>query len=158
MIENSWTKLILLATAVAASCVLTGCGEETSSPEGACEAAALTASSSRLSPGDTVTISGARFFEDCYDSIAVAPDGSQSPAPGATPAARDDITVELVVGDGAVPLARVDAGPDGTFEIETVVPEDAPRGEAELRAVVLLEDGSQAIVGSSAEMESLEVG
>jgi hypothetical protein len=110
------------AAAIAASLLLTGCGD--SGAAAGCVGPQVEATPATLAAGDEVRVTGRWFFDDCYDTGQ----------PG-TPPATQDVELRLVTGGDPAQtfvLATVDADGEGRIDTAITLPDDVPAGPARI--------------------------
>lgn len=93
-------------------------------------------------PGDTVTVVGQYWGDDCYDT------GNQPAGEGVLGLPRTGIVVVFVQGGTETIVARGDADTEYQFRVDVVVPETAVSGQARLVARVGDWDGYDASRGA----------
>ncbi len=98
-----------------------GCGSSGGAPQASCAGPQVSVSPATAAPGDEVRVRGRFFLTDCYDTGQTG-----------TPPPSQDLAVAFRAGERTVPLATLDAAPDGTIDTTVRVPDDAPPGAAQI--------------------------
>jgi len=93
-------------------------------------------------PGDTVTVVGQYWGDDCYDT------GNQPPGEGVLGLPRTGIVVVFMQGGAETIVASGDADTEYRFRVDVVVPQTAVSGEARFVARVGDWDGYDASRGA----------
>lgn len=95
-----------------------------------CAAPELTYDGGEVHPGDTVTVVGQHWGDDCYDT------GNQPAGEGVLGLPRTGIVVVFEQGGTQTIVARGDADTEYQFQVAVVIPQTAAPGEARLVARV----------------------
>ena len=100
---------------------LSGCASTSSA---SCAAPIVTVSSSRFHPGDSVTLTGNNFFDQCHHTGQ----GRADPA--------RNIPIDLIADEGSIGshgLASLDADRMGRFQTKVTIPKEVVLGNASIR-------------------------